>query len=111
VKAGINKALYGPGRSEETVDQTTIEGPRRKAKMDREARIAAVQEGREGRGKFGSHKGKIDRPHSTTNKQKAREKNFLMMRRKQGIQGKGKRSLRDKQKLLRKHIETGKKQR
>jgi len=64
-------------------------------------------EGREGREKYGSKKGKRDKTHSTTNKEKARKKNFLMTKSK--AKGKQKRSLVEKQRVLRAHVEKQKK--
>jgi len=93
----------------EFVDESVIAPPLSKAK-GREAKIAAVMEGREGREEFGSRKGNISHPHSTTNKEKSKKKNFVMVRRKREIQGKVKRSLRDQQKVLRRHVEHIKKQ-
>ena len=53
------------------------------------------QAGREDRGKFGA-KEKRSNPHaSTTNKEKLKNKNFMMMRQK--MKGKAKRSYQDKQ--------------
>lgn len=86
------------------IDEMTILGPRKKAKQDYEQRMASIQEGREGREKFGSNKGKKERG-STTNREKARNKNFMMVAHKQSVLWKSKRSLFDKQKSLRAAIE------
>jgi protein SDA1 len=86
------------------IDEMTILGPRKKAKQDYEQRMASIQEGREGREKFGSNKGKKERG-STTNREKARNKNFMMVAHKQSVVWKSKRSLFDKQKSLRAAIE------
>jgi protein SDA1 len=95
-------------KNEEQVDADSLMGPS-KYKQAREERLAAVQEGREGR-EFGSHKKKHqDKDRSTTNKEKARKKNFMMMIHKRDVQGKARRSLRDKQKSLRAHITKQKK--
>ena len=61
----------------------TIEGST-KRKSDKEARLATILEGREDREKYGSNRGKklSEKAHSTTNKEKARKKNFLMTLRK-----------------------------
>lgn len=90
------------------IDEMTILGPRKKAKQDYEQRMASIQEGREGREKFGSNKGKKERG-STTNREKARNKNFMMVAHKTSVLWKSKRSLFDKQKLLRAAIEKQKK--
>ncbi|KAI7870091.1 SDA1-domain-containing protein [Mucor mucedo] len=87
-------------QQEGEIDEYAILGPRKKAKQDYESRMASIQEGREGREKFGSNKGKKERG-STTNREKARNKNFLMVAHKQAVVWKSKRSLFDKQKTLR----------
>jgi protein SDA1 len=63
------------------VDVADILGPRKKAKQDREQRMAHAAEGREGREKFASKKAtrREEGPHtSTTNREKARKKNLMM---------------------------------
>ena len=101
-EAGVAK-LMGI-TNEDAVDSTSLVG-KVKYKQLREERIAQAKEGEEDRGKFGSRKGKRDAPHSTTNKEKARKKNFVMMIHKKAVQGKQKLSLRDRQKVLRAHID------
>ena len=61
-----------------------IEGGLKRGRADKAARLEAVREGREGRDKFGSSRGRklADKAHSTTNREKARKKNFLMTLRK-----------------------------
>ena len=54
--------------------------------------MAAIMKGREGREKFGSGRQKLNEFASTTNKQKAKKKNFSMMKHK--IKKKVKRSFR-----------------
>ncbi|RCK58948.1 Protein SDA1 [Candida viswanathii] len=105
-EAGVSK-IMGVS-NEEAVDSTTLVG-KVKYKQLREERIAHAKEAKEGREKFGSRKGKRDAPHSTTNKEKARKKNFVMMIHKKAVQGKQKLSLRDRQKVLRAHITKQKK--
>ncbi|RLV90193.1 Protein SDA1 [Spathaspora sp. JA1] len=104
-EAGVSKLM---GINEDEVDSTTLVG-KVKYKQLREERIAHAKEGKEDREKFGSRKGKRDAPHSTTNKEKARKKNFVMMIHKRAVQGKQKLSLRDRQKVLRAHIDKQKK--
>lgn len=105
-EAGVSKIM---GISnEEAVDSTSLVG-KVKYKQLREERIAHAKEGKEDREKFGSRKGKRDAPHSTTNKEKARKKNFVMMIHKKAVQGKQKLSLRDRQRVLRAHITKQKK--
>ncbi|CAR66044.1 DEHA2G23716p [Debaryomyces hansenii CBS767] len=108
VQAGVEKAL-GIKPNEEEVDSTTLVG-KIKYKQLREERIAVAREGKDDREKFGSRRGKRDAPHSTTNREKARKKNFVMMIHKKSVQGKQKLSLRDRQKVLRAHITKQKKQ-
>lgn len=108
VQAGVEKAL-GIKPNEEEVDSTTLVG-KIKYKQLREERIAQAREGKDDREKFGSRRGKRDAPHSTTNREKARKKNFVMMIHKKSVQGKQKLSLRDRQKVLRAHITKQKKQ-
>jgi protein SDA1 len=113
IQAGFDKAMgkrISSALNEEEVDADKLTGPM-KYKQLREERIARAQEGKEDREKFGSSKGKrlADKSHSTTNREKARKKNFMMMIHKKDVQGKAKRSLRDKQKSLRAHISKQKK--
>jgi protein SDA1 len=93
------------------LSEAEILGPRKKAKADYEERMASIQKGREGREKFGSLKGKKmkDTPSSTTNKEKAKKKPFMMVMASGQVRGKKKASLREKQKRLRAHIEREKK--
>ena len=58
--------------------------------------------GREGREKFGSKKSKMSEFASTTNKVKAKKKNFSMMKHK--IKAQGKKSFREKQLALKKRL-------
>lgn len=107
-EAGVEKLLGHTNHNEEEVDSTTLVG-KIKYKQLREERIAHAKEGKEDRDKFGSRRGKRDAAHSTTNKEKARKKNFVMMIHKKAVQGKQKLSLRDRQKVLRAHIDKQKK--
>ena len=95
----------------EVVDESDILGPRKKAKADYEERMASIQSGREGRDKFGSRKGKKNKEvaSSSTNRQKARGKNFQMVAHSWGVRSKKKASLREKSKRLRKHVTQAKK--
>ncbi|QPG73363.1 hypothetical protein FOA43_000673 [Brettanomyces nanus] len=107
-KAGVEKYLGTKKVNEDVVDSDSLVGYVRH-KQNKEERIKSIMGGREGREKFGSAKGKIDRPHSSTNKQKQRKKNFMMVVHTRGVQGKKKMSLRDKQKVLRAHVDRQKK--
>jgi protein SDA1 len=79
--------------------ENEILGPRKKAKMDYEERMAHIQKGREGREKFGSKKGKKDKvaPSSSTNREKARNKPIMMAVHSNKVMQKKKASLRDVQ--------------
>ncbi|CCX06882.1 Similar to Protein SDA1; acc. no. P53313 [Pyronema omphalodes CBS 100304] len=83
-EAGLKKLMGQNLTNEEVVQQNIIQGNLKRGKSDREARIEAVMEGREGREKYSSSKGKKlkEKAHSTTNKEKNRKKNFLMTLRK-----------------------------
>jgi len=106
-EAGLAKIMGGKQTNEDTVDSTTLVG-KVKYKQLREEKIALAKEGKQDRS-FGSRKGKRDQAHSTTNREKARKKNFVMMIHKKAVQGKQKLSLRDRQKVLRAHIDKQKK--
>ncbi|KAJ6256041.1 hypothetical protein Dda_9133 [Drechslerella dactyloides] len=96
-------------RNEDEVDTSIIEGPKTRGKSDKEARLAAVLEGREGREKYSSKRGKAlsEKPHSTTNKEKARKKNFMMTLGQ--AKKKQKRSLIEHRRILKAHVERQKK--
>ena len=85
----------------ELVNLDDIELIHKKKRHDKEARMESVMAGREGREKFG-HKTKKDPGASLTNKQKAKKKNFSMMKHK--IKTKGKKSFREKQVALKKRL-------
>ncbi|KAG0683994.1 Severe Depolymerization of Actin [Pichia californica] len=103
-EAGIERVTGHKLRNEDEVDSTELVKADRR-KMNKEERMAGIMEGREDREKFGSRKGRREAPHSTTNREKARKKNFVMMIHKKAVQGKRKMSLRDRQKVLRAHVE------
>ncbi|GAV48183.1 hypothetical protein ZYGR_0I04800 [Zygosaccharomyces rouxii] len=107
---GVQKlmGLQKRGQNEELVDSAGLLGPI-KYKQTREERLQRVMEGREDREKFGSRKGKRENPHSTTNREKARKKNFMMMIHKKSVQGKRKMSLKDRQTILKNHVTKQKK--
>lgn len=91
------------------IDAIDIEGPRKKAKQDLEARLASIAEGRKDRAGFGSRKGqRSEEGRSTTNREKARKKNFLMVKHRKDIQGKSMKKLTIKRKELKAHIDRGK---
>lgn len=106
----LNKAMgvRPVSANEELVDADRLVGPV-KYKQTREERMQHILEGREGREKYSSRRGKRDNVRSTTNREKARKKNFVMTLHKRSIKGKQKMSLRDRQKVLKAHITKQKK--
>lgn len=102
-EAGVEKLTGMKLRNEEEVDSSVLVNVDRR-KMNKEERMASIKEGREDREKFGSRRGKNETPHSTTNREKERKKNFVMMIHKKAVQGKRKMSLRDRQKVLKAHV-------
>ena len=95
----VDEALV-EGRKE-LVNLDDIELIHKKKRHDKEARMETVMAGREGREKFG-HISKKGPGASMTNKQKAKKKNFSMMKHK--IKTKGKKSFREKQVALKKRL-------
>ena len=95
----------------EVLDESDILGPRKKTKADYEERMASINAGREGREKFGSNKGKKKKEvaSSSTNRQKAKGKNFQMVAKSWGVRSKKNASLREKSKRLRAHVNQAKK--
>lgn len=87
---------------QELVPLKNIEMIYKKRKRDYEARMETVLAGREGRGSYGARKGKVNPHASTTNKQKVKTKNFMMMKHKNA--GKQKMSFREKQLRLKKAL-------
>ncbi|KAJ7093086.1 protein required for actin cytoskeleton organization and cell cycle progression [Mycena epipterygia] len=108
-----NKKVVQAGQQPEDsfISENDILGPRKKAKADYAERMASVAKGREGREKFGSHKGKKNKetPSSSTNREKARNKPIMMILGSNAVRGKKKASLREKQQKLRAHINKSKK--
>lgn len=91
------------------IDPASLQSTK-KTKADYEARYESIREGREGRLKFGSRKGKHNLTKSTSNRIKEkRTKNAVMLAHKQSVRAKSRRSLHDKQKLNLKHVQNQKK--
>ncbi|KAG6865281.1 hypothetical protein C0991_003741 [Blastosporella zonata] len=107
------KSVAQTGEQNSFISENDILGPRKKAKADYAERMASIQKGREGREKFKSNKGKINKESasSSTNREKARNKPIMMILSSGAVRGKKKASLREKQQRLRKHIEKSKKMR
>ena len=105
------KALAQGANDETFISENDILGPKKKAKADYAERMASIEKGREGREKYGSLKGKKnkEKPSSSTNKEKARNKPMMMIIASGAVRGKKKASLREKQRKLRAHIDKAKK--
>lgn len=89
-----------PPERGELISVGDIENIHKKRKHDKESRLETVLAGRQGREKFSSMKARNKRFSefaSTTNKEKKRNKNFMMMRQNRNVRGKPKRSFREKQ--------------
>lgn len=86
----------------EVVRLKDIEMIYKKRRTDKEARMESIKKGREGREKFGYKDGRQNIHCSKTNREKEKNKNFQMVRNK--ARGKIKKSFRDKQMALRKHL-------
>uniref|UniRef100_A0A6I8QPY4 Protein SDA1 n=1 Tax=Xenopus tropicalis TaxID=8364 RepID=A0A6I8QPY4_XENTR len=84
-------------RSGELLSLRDIEHLHKKPKSDKETRLATVMAGRTDRKEFVRKKSKMNPHASSTNKEKKKNKNFMMMRYSQNIRSKNKRSFRDKQ--------------
>lgn len=86
----------------EFVKLDDIEMIYKKRKTDKEARIESMKKGREGREKYGFKDNRHDPFCSKTNREKLKNKNYNMIRHK--ARGKVKKSFREKQLALRKHL-------
>ncbi|KAG7499171.1 SDA1-like [Solea senegalensis] len=78
-----------------------IEKLHKKPKADKETRLATAMAGRTDRKEFVKKHTKLNPHASTSNKEKRRTKNFMMMRHSRNVRTKGKRSFREKQLALR----------
>lgn len=78
-----------------------IERLHKKPKSDKETRLATAMAGRTDRKEFVRKKTKINPFSSSTNKEKKKQKNFMMMRYSQNVRSKTSRSFREKQLALR----------
>ncbi|KAG6878766.1 hypothetical protein C0993_008065 [Termitomyces sp. T159_Od127] len=107
------KSMQSGEKDDSFVSENDILGPRKKVKADYAERMASIQKGREGREKFKSNKGKVNKEvaSSSTNREKARNKPIMMILSSGSVRGKKKASLREKQQKLRKHIDKAKKMR
>ncbi|XP_053109001.1 protein SDA1 homolog [Hemicordylus capensis] len=78
-----------------------IEHLHKKPKSDKETRLATAMAGKTDRKEFVKKKSKLNPFASSTNKEKKKQKNFMMMRYSQNVRTKNKRSFREKQLALR----------
>uniref|UniRef100_A0A671V7H0 Protein SDA1 n=1 Tax=Sparus aurata TaxID=8175 RepID=A0A671V7H0_SPAAU len=78
-----------------------IEKLHKKPKADKETRLATAMAGRTDRKDFVKKHTKLNPHASTSNREKRKTKNFMMMRHSQNVRTKGKRSFREKQIALR----------
>ncbi|GAA6057430.1 hypothetical protein JCM3770_002460 [Rhodotorula araucariae] len=104
--AAARKANHGDA-DDAFLAEGDILGVQKKGKNNYEERMAKIQEGRADREKFGSHKHKkLDsKAHSTTNAEKRRSKNFMMMAHSHQVVRKSRASLHQKSTKLRKHVQ------
>ncbi|CAG8502246.1 4766_t:CDS:10 [Ambispora leptoticha] len=85
------------------INVNQITGPRKKAKQDYEERLESIKAGREGREKYGSSKGKKKQEGaSKTNKEKAKNKAFMMVVHKKNVLCKKKPSFREQMNMTKK---------
>ncbi|XP_030598410.1 protein SDA1 homolog isoform X2 [Archocentrus centrarchus] len=88
-------------KEKELLTLRDIERLHKKPKTDKETRLATAMAGRTDRKEFIKKRTKLNPHASTSNKEKRRNKNFMMMRHSQNVRTKGKRSFREKQIALR----------
>ncbi|KAM3936843.1 protein SDA1 homolog isoform 2-T2 [Leptodactylus fuscus] len=91
-------------RKGELLSLRDIEHLHKKPKSDKETRLATVMAGKTDRKEFVRKKMRMNPHASTTNKEKKKNKSFMMMRYSQNIRSKNKRSFRDKQIALRESL-------
>uniref|UniRef100_A0A8C5FJU1 Protein SDA1 n=1 Tax=Gadus morhua TaxID=8049 RepID=A0A8C5FJU1_GADMO len=94
----------------ELLSLKNIELLHKKPKSDKETRLATAKAGRSERKDFAKKHSKLNPFASTSNKEKKRNKNFMMMRHSENVRTKSKRSFRDKQIALRDALIKKKKQ-
>lgn len=107
---GVKRPLEEEPKSKgELVLLGDIENIYKKRKHDKQQRIETVREGQADRGKFGYKDGRLNPFSSKTNREKRKNKNFMMIKHK--VRGKIKRSFKDKQIALRNYLVKQKKMR
>ncbi|CAJ1070746.1 protein SDA1 homolog [Xyrichtys novacula] len=85
----------------EVLTLRNIEKLHKKPKADKETRLATAMAGRTDRKDFIKKHNKLNPHASTSNREKRKTKNFMMMRHSKNVRTKGKRSFREKQIALR----------
>uniref|UniRef100_A0A1B6FWD5 Protein SDA1 n=1 Tax=Cuerna arida TaxID=1464854 RepID=A0A1B6FWD5_9HEMI len=108
-KKGVKRKIEDLKEKKELVSLADIENIYKKRKHDKQARIESVKKGQEGREKFGYKDGRLNPFSSKTNREKKKNKNFMMIKHK--VRGKTKRSFKDKQIALRNYLIKQKKMR
>uniref|UniRef100_A0A1B6LCF6 Protein SDA1 n=1 Tax=Graphocephala atropunctata TaxID=36148 RepID=A0A1B6LCF6_9HEMI len=108
-KKGIKRKIDDVKEKKELVSLADIENIYKKRKHDKQTRIQSVKVGQEGREKFGYKDGRLNPFSSKTNREKRKNKNFMMIKHK--VRGKTKRSFKDKQIALRNYLIKQKKMR
>ncbi|XP_030421027.1 protein SDA1 homolog [Gopherus evgoodei] len=88
-------------RRGELLSLRDIEHLHKKPKSDKETRLATAMAGKTNRKEFVKRKTKMNPFASSTNKEKKKQKNFMMMRYSHNVRTKNKRSFREKQLALR----------
>uniref|UniRef100_G3PVH5 Protein SDA1 n=1 Tax=Gasterosteus aculeatus aculeatus TaxID=481459 RepID=G3PVH5_GASAC len=94
----------------EVLTLRNIEKLHKKPKDDKETRLATAMAGRSDRKDFVKKHHKLNPHASTSNREKRKTKNFMMMRHSQNVRTKGKRSFREKQIALQNQLLKKKKQ-
>uniref|UniRef100_A0A8C3X934 Protein SDA1 n=1 Tax=Catagonus wagneri TaxID=51154 RepID=A0A8C3X934_9CETA len=103
-KAQKRKYVEGDSDEErrgELLSLRDIERLHKKPKSDKETRLATAMAGKTDRKEFVRKKTKMNPFSSSTNKEKQKQKNFMMMRYSHNVRSKNKRSFREKQLALR----------
>ncbi len=83
--------------NDDILDPSSILPERKKNKQNKEERLQSVHAGREDRDKYGQRKGKMSEHSSSTNKDKARKKNPMMLKFARKFREKATMSMRDRQ--------------
>lgn len=100
-KRKFQEVETGESENCELISINRIESIQSRPRHDKEARMATVLAGKTPKEKIRDKKRKRNPKASTTNKEKARLKPYMMVKQKKGVRGKHKRSFREKQLALR----------